>query len=146
MILFILDIEKQQKQLEKTAFFYLLVSLFCALFGGVYEYFSHEVYSNCMIYAFFIPLAGGTLPFLGMSLLHCPRVPGKLPRNLYHSGIAALTVGCLFQGVLDIYGTTNSLIRIYWIAGFGMAGLGLLLYFIGLFLSYPSLFPDDKSH
>ena len=58
MILFILDIEKQQKQLEKTAFFYLLVSLFCALFGGVYEYFSHEVYSNCMIYAFFIPLAG----------------------------------------------------------------------------------------
>ena len=52
---------------------YVAVALFCALFGAVYEIFSHEVYSYPMIYAFAIPLAGGALPFLGeaMALSGC---------------------------------------------------------------------------
>ena len=46
---------------------YLAAALFCALFGAVYEIFSHEVYSYPMIYAFAIPLAGGALPFLAFA-------------------------------------------------------------------------------
>lgn len=100
----------------KTAFAYLLVSLFCALFGAVYERFSHGVYSFYMIYAFGFPLAGGTLPFLAISLSR-KRYPGAVARNLYHSGIATLTVGSIVQGILDIYGTTNRLTGLYWIVG-----------------------------
>lgn len=109
------DTDVSRKAL-KTAFVYLLVSLFCALFGAVYERFSHEVYSFYMIYAFVFPLAGGTLPFLAISLFR-KRYPGAVARNLYHSGIATLTVGSIVQGILDIYGTTNRLTGLYWIVG-----------------------------
>lgn len=60
MILSTLDINR----MNKTALYYLFISLFCILFGAVYELFSHEVYSYFMLYAFVIPLGGGALPFL----------------------------------------------------------------------------------
>lgn len=101
----------------KTAFSYLLVSLFCLVLGAVYEYFSHEVYSYYMIYAFAIPLAGGTLPFLAMALKQNGRYPGAMSRNLYHAGIATLTVGSIISGALEIYGTTNALVMAYWVVG-----------------------------
>ena len=41
--------------------------------------------------------------------------------NLLNCAIYTLTMGCVYKGVLDIYGTTNKLINIYWYAG------GLLL-------------------
>ena len=49
--------------MAKTGFAYLLAALFCALFGFVYERFSHEVYSGFMIYAmaaytFYATIAG----------------------------------------------------------------------------------------
>ena len=98
---------------------YLAAALFCALFGAVYEIFSHEVYSYPMIYAFAIPLAGGALPFLAFAagLLKQWRFPGTISRSLYHAGIAALTIGSIMQGILEIYGTTNMLLWAYWIAG-----------------------------
>ena len=39
--------------------------------------------------------------------------PGRFTRHAWNSGLAALTVGFLFKGVLDIYGTTNKLIVVY---------------------------------
>ena len=128
---FILDTEKQRKYVAKTGVFYLLATLFCVLFGAVYEYFSHGVYSGYMIYAFLIPLAGGAVPFCNMGLRKCRH----LPLNLYNSGIATLAVGCILQGVLEIYGTTNCLIQIYWFVGLTFLLLGLSLYLIGFFLS-----------
>lgn len=114
MTLFTSDINKKD---GKTAFRYLLVSLFLALFGAVYELFSHEVYSYSMIYAFLLPLAGGALPFLFLALKGRERNPAAVPRLLYHSGIAVFTTGLLLNGVLEIYGTTNTLLKYYWIAG-----------------------------
>ena len=102
---------------EKTAFIYFLVALFCALFGAVYELFSHEVYSFYMIYAFAFPLVGGTLPFWVLSRVSGGFCPGAAVRNLYHSGIATLTVGSIVRGVLEIYGTTNVLSGYYFKAG-----------------------------
>lgn len=102
--------------MNKTGFIYLLISMFCILFGAVYEYFSHEVYSYFMLYAFVFPLAGGALPFFAMAFCRIP-MPNRASRNLYHSGIAALTIGSLFEGVLEIYGTTNRLVSVYWILG-----------------------------
>lgn len=123
------DIDRM-KNMAKTGFVYLFISLFCVLFGAVYEIFSHEVYSYFMLYAFVFPLAGGALPFFGMAFCRIP-VPGRASRNLYHSGIAALTIGSLFEGTLEIYGTTNRLILVYWILGVGFLLLGLILYAAG---------------
>lgn len=114
--------------MAKTGYTYLLISLFCLLFGAVYERFSHEVYSGYMIYAFVFPLVGGALPFLSMALYRCRRLPGRLPLNLYHSGIATVTLGSILEGVLAIYGTSNDLIKFYWYIGFGLIAAGILLY------------------
>lgn len=113
----------------KTSLVYLAAAVFFALFGGIYELFSHGVYSYAMIYAFAFPLIGGALPFLGIGLSKkCP-LPGRIFRNAYHSALSAWTVGSIFQGVLEIYGTTNPLSRVYWIAGFILmaAAFGSLL-------------------
>ena len=112
MILSTLDINR----MNKTALYYLFISLFCILFGAVYELFSHEVYSYFMLYAVVIPLGGGALPFFTMAFSGAP-IPNRVSLNLYHSGIAALTIGCLFQGALEIYGTTNRLVSVYWVLG-----------------------------
>lgn len=106
---------------------YILASLFCALFGAIYEVFSHEVYSYHMIYAFIIPLAGGALPFLQFAVGRAKRYPGRNSRRLYHAGIATLTVGCIMSGILKIYGTTNALIGIYWIAGILLIAVAVIL-------------------
>ena len=110
----------------KTAFVYLLVSIACALFGAVYELFSHEVYSFYMLYAFLFPLVGGVLPFLAMSLLSRKNQSTKRTWMLYHCGIATLTVGSILCGVLEIYGTTNAMTRWYWILGGGFCFLGII--------------------
>ncbi len=132
--MFISVTDSQKKHIAVTGFVYLLVSLFCILFGFIYERFSHEVYSGHMIYAFAYPLAGGVLPFYGLSVSSCRRMPGRLALNLYHSGIAALTVGSIFKGILEIYGTANDLVRVYWFCGFTMAGIGAVMYLAGLIL------------
>ncbi|MGN0465109.1 MAG: hypothetical protein ACI4F9_02010 [Lachnospiraceae bacterium] len=121
------------RDMKKTAFFYLFASLFCAIFGAVYEYFSHDVFSFYMIYAFLLPLAGGVLPFLCMDFFSCKKLPNRLSCHLYHFGIATLTVGSIFQGVLEIYGTTNVLIRVYWVFGGWFLGMGILVYLFRVF-------------
>ena len=92
--------------------------------------YSHGVYSFYMIYAFVFPLVGGTLPFSVFTLLRKPKYPGAVSRNLYHSGIATVTVGCIVRGVLDIYGTTNRLAGIYWYAGVSLIGVGIVIYLL----------------
>ena len=104
---------------------YLVCTAFVALFGGVYEMFSHGVWSGWMVYAFAIPLVLGALPF-GWMALHRKPLPGPWVCRLHHAGVATLTVGSVMQGVLAIYGTTNRLILVYWIAGAALL-LGSLL-------------------
>lgn len=111
----------------KTAFVYLFVTLLCAAFGAVYEAFSHGVWSGFMVYAFLFPLVLGALPFSLLALLG--RVlPSRWPRQLHHAGVATLTVGSIFEGVLAIYGTTHHLTIVYWIAGAALLLLGLTVH------------------
>ena len=109
--------DKNRKEAVETAVNYLLISLICALFGAIYEFFSHGVYSYHMIYAFAFPLAGGVLPFLLIAAGDIRIFPGWPARCLHHAGIATLTVGSLLRGALEIYGTTNSLVIVYPICG-----------------------------
>ena len=113
----------------QTSAAYLIASIALMFFGAIYEYFGHGVFSYYMIYAFAIPLLGGALPYMtdyikrlraavstgrhgGSRFLERIRNPW-----MYHAGLATLTVGSIMKGVLDIYGTTNSLTIVYPVAG-----------------------------
>ena len=124
------DIDAIHKKSSKTALFYLLISLFCVLFGAIYELFSHGVYSYCMIYAFVIPLAGGTLPFLAMSMAKKTHYPNAAARVLHHCAMASFTIGSIINGVLEIYGTTNALVPYYFLAGVILFVSGLTVYIV----------------
>ena len=111
----------------RTALIYLIISIFLAAAGGVYEHFSFGVYSYYMIYAFAVPLVGGTLPFMlrymrGVkqsgyhSDAHTLAAKRHLSAELYHAAIACLTVGSIVQGILAICGRPNSLTVVYLIA------------------------------
>lgn len=104
-----------------------MAAVVCALFGAVYERFSHGVYSYRMIYAFAFPLLLGVLPLYLIEALRAP-LPGHIRWGLYHAGVATLTVGSLVSGALEIYGTTSPLIAVYWIAGEALTLLGGLLF------------------
>ena len=90
-------------------------TVFLALFGAIYELFSHEVYSYFMIYAFAVPLLMGVLLYTLMLVKNIQ--PDIYFMNLWNTAIATLSTGCVFAGVLAIYGTTNSLVIVYPIAG-----------------------------
>ncbi|MBR0207853.1 MAG: hypothetical protein IJQ43_03035 [Oscillospiraceae bacterium] len=107
---------------------YLLSALGCAIFGEVYELFSHEVWSCFMLGAFALPLLLGAVPFFLMRKRGKP-FPGRAA-ELVHAGVAALTVGSILQGVLEIYGTSNPLMIAYWAAGGTLTAAGWLLTFI----------------
>ena len=111
---------------ERTAFFYLLSAAFAALFGAVYEIFSHGVWSAFMVYAFAFPLALGALPFGWMALRRRP-LPYRWCCRLHHAGVATLTVGSVMEGVLATYGTTNHLTLWYWIVGAALLLLAQLV-------------------
>ncbi len=107
---------------------YLLATVGCAVFGAVYELFSHQVWSRFMICAFAFPLFLGAIPFFLLRKRGKP-FPGKAA-ELVHAGVAALTVGSILQGVLEIYGTSNPLTIVYWAAGGALTAAGWLLTFI----------------
>ena len=115
-----------EKELKQHLRGHLIASGFLAVFGGIYELFSHGVYSGWMIFSFAVPLLLGAL--LYALLLHFDKAPGRLFLNLWNAGVACLSVGCVFQGVLEIYGTTNLLWWFYPVIGaLCFAGVGLAL-------------------
>ena len=110
--------------LKKHLVFNLAGTLFLVLFGAVYEMFSHGVFSFFMLYAFAVPLVFGVTLYL--VLLFLGKYPDRVFLNLWNSAIAAFSAGSVFQGVLEIYGTTNSLIIVYPIAGCVLAASALV--------------------
>ena len=109
----------------KYALRHVIAAAFFALFGAVYEHFSHGVYSAYMIYAFAIPLVFGALP-CGLLVILQKKIP-LLSLRLWSYAVAALTAGCVWKGVLDIYGTTNRLLIIYPVAAAVLAFISIIL-------------------
>lgn len=102
------------------------------IFGGVYEVFSHGVYSMYMIYAFAFPLIGGALPAYAAVFSGKELHPGRASYNLWNSAVAAFTAGSILKGVLEIYGTTNSITAAYWVIGVIFAVSAVVLQLFGL--------------
>ena len=122
-----------EKTWGRLSVIFLCVTIFTALFGAVYEMFGHGVYSFFMLYAFGFPLVLGVLPYV-LCLVRNVKKFSRLGIRSWNAGIITLTVGSLFQGVLEIYGTTNRLAVVYQIAG-------ILLLLGGIFL--PVIFRRD---
>ena len=116
---------------------WLGAAAFTLLFALVYECFSHQVYSRFMLFAFLFPLLGGALPYALLARASRRAQPGVLNRCLYDSGLAALTAGSVFRGVLEIYGTTSRLGAVYWICGIALCSLGLAVYGFCLMVALP---------
>lgn len=130
------------KRYSKIALVYLITAVFLALFGAVYEYFSFGVYSYFMLYAFAFPLIGGTLPALLLSLREKAAFAHTWTAWLYRCGIATLSVGSVIQGVLEIYGTGNDLLRVYWYAGGGLTLLGAICWIISFTVGRKTAEPE----
>lgn len=129
MILSASGIERFGKEIEKLVFTYLIITLVCAGFGAVYEFFSHGVYSYYMLYAFMIPFLGGTVYFYCI-LYFRSKIPRCIACRFQHFGILTVTVGCIVCGILEIYGTTNHLVNIYFIVGGMFLVIGNFMYLL----------------
>lgn len=132
MILYILD----TKYFKRQSVAYLGFTIFCCVFGIIYEHFSHDVYSLYMLYAFLIPLFLGLIISVILCIINENYLPTRIPVNLYNASICTLTVYSIFKGVLEIYGTTNSLIQIYLYVGVLLLIVSLIIYAINLNYKY----------
>ena len=83
--------------LIKTRNRFAAAALGCMVFAAVYECFSHGVFSPFMLLAFLFPLLMGAVPCTVLAGRPGAGVPSLY---LYTSGVAALTAGSLFQGIL----------------------------------------------
>ena len=125
--------EKISKNVMRTLFIYVGVTLFIGLFSTIYEINSHNVYSASMVFAFRYPLVLGVGMYLAMRFLPTDKVPGMVPATIYHFGVAMATVRSIFIGVLEIYGTTNRImVAIYTVIAliFLIVGVGLYLFIL----------------
>ena len=104
--------DKKYRIIPQRVFNGLVFTIICAVFGAIYEKFSHGVYSSYMIYAFLIPLFFSVVPNTLWILFGKKDIP-EASRHLWNYGIATITVGCMLKGVLEIYGTTNRHLIVY---------------------------------
>ena len=126
--------EKNRKTVLKELILYIGITAFIALFGFVYEQFSHGVNSNYMWFAWVWVLGFGVIPYLALYFLPIKRVPGTLTECVYNLGVAVLTTRSIFLGVLQIYGKTNSkMVVVYTILAIVLLVTGVALYIYGLF-------------
>ena len=125
--------EKISKNVMRTLFIYIGITLFVVLFSTIYEINSHKVYSADMVFAFIYPLIFGVGMYTLLRFIPIARVPGTIPATIYNFGVAMLTVRSIFIGVLKIYGTTNrAMVVIYTVLAltFIIIGFGLYLFII----------------
>ena len=102
---------------------YLGITAFCLIFCAVYELFSFGEHSDNMRMMFMTPLLGGAAPFGLLSALETPLKISRPAFNLWNSGLAVRTSGCLICGIIEISGRVCDYEYYYWV----ISGIMLLL-------------------
>ncbi len=114
--------------MAKSGFWkYLWISVFCFIFGRVYESFSHGVESAYMMQFWLIPVILGIVPCLLSAFF--PSSP-RLVRKLWVAGMETLIAGTVLAGIFEIYGTTNQYVRWYWIVGGILLAVAAVFYLL----------------
>ena len=125
-----------KKVLLRRMLIYLGITAFIALFGCVYEQFSHNVHTFYMWFAWIWVLGFGFVPYLLLYLLPIKQMPGYLTECVYNFGVAMITFRSIYKGVIIIYNTTgDDMIMAYTVLAIIGLASGLVLYIIGLLLN-----------
>lgn len=112
---------------SRTFISYLAMAAFLFIFSRIYESLSYGEVSVFMHYMFCATLVGGIL-LLG--LLQVKPNLSRMTYNLWNSGIATITAGCLFRGIINLTGRSTTLDQPYWYVGAGFLALSLITLFI----------------
>lgn len=121
--------KKRLSPLNKGIKIYLPITVFCFVFFLVYDRFSHGVRSPYMTYLFAWPLVLGLLPSVLLWLFPRIRRQKRISADLYHAGVAAVTVSSMLRGILEIAGTGSDYQQWLMIAG-GVLLLGGIIAYI----------------
>ncbi len=108
------------RHIIKTGVVYAIISALCIVIDNVYALFGHGVRSFSMTWMFLYPLIGGTLFFMIIGIFLVNKKAESKYRlfyNLHNSGIAFLTTGSLFKGIIEIAGTTSLFTSIFLFLG-----------------------------
>ena len=128
MTLCSLDIKKLYL---KTALIYLICSVITVVFSIVYSFFSHEVYSDYLTFAFLYPLIGGAVLYLFLSKINLFL---KWPYNFYNAGIATITTGSILAGINEIAGADTLYFMWFYLVGIVFIVLALVLILVNVLL------------
>ena len=112
---------------SRTFISYLAIAAFLFIFSRIYESLSYGEVSVFMHYMFCATLVGGIL-LLG--LLQVKPNLSRMTYNLWNSGIATITAGCLLRGIINLSGRSTTLDQPYWHVGAGFLALSLITLFI----------------
>jgi len=112
---------------SRTFIAYLAMAAFLFIFSRIYESLSYGEVSVFMHYMFCATLVGGIL-LLG--LLQVKPNLSRMTYNLWNSGIATITAGCLLRGIINLSGRSTTLDQPYWYVGAGFLALSLITLFI----------------
>ena len=120
---------KLSPYIRKRSLALLGISAFVALFGQIYEIFSHGVWSSYMTGAFLYPLVACLL----WTLLGCFADYAAQSRSLRFcadTALATLTVGSILKGVFVIYGTEVTAVEGYFYIGWALtAAVGFIFIY-----------------
>ncbi len=120
-----MSIFEEHHNFKKTIIKYILLSLFLFIFQFVYHLFGHGVKSVYMSYAFILPILLGVFRALIIRFFYPSTV---FEDQIWDMGLHTIIIGSIFHGIFDIYGTTVSLVQVFFIVGGLLLGVSLLLY------------------
>ena len=122
------------------------LALLCVVFTAIYESFSHGAVSTHMRCMFLMPLVGCALPALLCLLTPLHRYVCRPAFNLWNSGLAVWTVGCLFRGIVNISGRFTDLDSIYWVTGWIFLAAAVVWELIHLVILYQRRREEVDAH
>ena len=116
--------------LNKTIIRYALITIGIYLFGKIYTVFGHGVTSSSISSAYLYLLGLGVLGFFLLKLF-IPEVVHAdsylIFFRTYNSGVAILVNRLLLNGILEIAGGTSAYVSWFFIAGYGLIVIAILL-------------------
>lgn len=121
---------KRYSKSKRDVVVYGAVTVFCVLVFLIYDQFAHGVRSPYMTFLFCWPLCLGLLPSLVFCASSKFREQGAVSANLYHSGVAALTVSSLLRGIFEIAGNASDYQAWLMIAGWILLCGGIVAYLL----------------
>lgn len=119
-----------KKHNTKTSLIYLAAAAFCGIFAIIYYQFSHGVSSDYLVFMFMIPLLFGSLIYISLNILFKGKRYSRIAYNIYNTGTAALTIGMMLQGIMEIAGTSSNYVIVFFILGPVLITSGTIVYLI----------------